>query len=286
MHREAARKFGKTVDGSFVDPERVAQLSSMGIEEALAVAALRKSNNDLSGALDVYQAEPADALLGGQKKPRLEPSQDAPVDELALATLVSMSFDEAAAERALRTAGGNIDDALMALTMEQAQSPAISQSCPAVDCTKVPAASDTKMPTSDAPEAPATPLAETAAAPLAEAADAPAATPEKVELQCSRAGCTRAPWNGQPGEACCRTCPASQGDKHGKDCERKFRLRKKTSTTATEAEQKQRVLDQARDVVEHALGMCLRKSDIDDEAAGTELEEEEALLQQHLSSLF
>jgi len=42
---------------------------------------------------------------------------------------------------------------------------------------------------------------------------------------CSTHGCPRAPWNGQPGEACCRTCRKSNGSAHGPDCDQKFSLK-------------------------------------------------------------
>merc|ERR1719263_1706023 len=40
---------------------------------------------------------------------------------------------------------------------------------------------------------------------------------------------------------------------------------------AAKAAEKKRLLEEARDVVERSLGECLRKKDIDDEAAGAEL---------------
>jgi hypothetical protein len=223
VDREAARKFGKTADGSFVEPQCVAQLLSMGVEEKLAVAALKKAKNDVPSALDILQSEPADVLLGN-KKPRVEPNQQMPVDDLALATVVSMGFDAAVAEKALRASGGNVEDALMALTMDNTQTSAAPATTDGTEYSELPAASVEEEPAAESPGVTS-----------GEAPELPAAATEGGNM--------------------------------------------------TAAEQKKQVLDHAREVVEQALGQCLRKSDLDDEVAGAELEMEEALLQQHLSSL-
>ena len=43
----------------------------------------------------------------------------------------------------------------------------------------------------------------------------------KKDIQCPGNGCTRQPWNGLPGQRCCRSCKKSGGERHGPDCERK-----------------------------------------------------------------
>jgi len=42
---------------------------------------------------------------------------------------------------------------------------------------------------------------------------------------CDVAGCSRATWNGDFGEQCCRTCKSSGGAKHGPDCEAKAKAK-------------------------------------------------------------
>jgi len=39
--------------------------------------------------------------------------------------------------------------------------------------------------------------------------------------QCSTPGCTRATWNGEPGQSCCRTCSVNDGRHHGPECDKK-----------------------------------------------------------------
>merc|ERR1712203_487713 len=46
---------------------------------------------------------------------------------------------------------------------------------------------------------------------------------EAQAVQCSTRGCTRRSWNGQPGEACCRSCTKSGGASHGPQCEKAFK---------------------------------------------------------------
>merc|ERR1712194_934124 len=46
--REKQRKLGQCADGAFVDPERLTQMTNMGIEKELALAALKHANNDVS----------------------------------------------------------------------------------------------------------------------------------------------------------------------------------------------------------------------------------------------
>jgi hypothetical protein len=62
-------------------------------------------------------------------------------------------------------------------------------------------------------------------------ASTPAAREEEhpQEHQCPIRGCCRAPWNGQDGERCCRTCGMTRGARHGPDCQRKFRSKASTA---------------------------------------------------------
>lgn len=48
---------------------------------------------------------------------------------------------------------------------------------------------------------------------------APIVAKKEEVPQCCTPGCTRDTWNGQPGEACCRSCWGSQGGRHGPVCE-------------------------------------------------------------------
>lgn len=52
--------------------------------------------------------------------------------------------------------------------------------------------------------------------------------PKGQQVQCSTAGCSRQPWNGQCGEACCKTCAGSNGRGHGPVCKRKASKAAKT----------------------------------------------------------
>lgn len=48
----------------------------------------------------------------------------------------------------------------------------------------------------------------------------PVRMPMAAGPQCCISGCNRAPWNGQRGQPCCRTCSQSQGANHGPECNR------------------------------------------------------------------
>lgn len=43
-------------------------------------------------------------------------------------------------------------------------------------------------------------------------------------FRCTTRGCSRATWNGESGQACCRTCTRSSGSSHGPDCEKRCSL--------------------------------------------------------------
>lgn len=207
--RNEQRRLGQTQDGSFVDPDLVQQLTGMGLDRKAAVEALKKTNNDLAAALDAAQAEQQKA------------AGDAPVDELALAQLISMGFDQEKSEAALRAVGsGGVEAAILKLTsMEVEEAPSA-----AAEADKEEGGTGGKR--------------------SAEAdADAEAATRRKLAQE---------------------------------EADRDVAKRK--------AEQEQ-ALDEAREVVERELGRCLRRGDLEDDIAGAWLEDEEALVQQHLSGL-
>lgn len=114
--REEQRRFGQAADGSFVDMQLLEQLQVMGIERKLAAAALRQSNNDLNGALEAIRTQPADVILGKRIKAdaKKQPSSEGPpIDEVALASLLSLGFPRAAAEEALRASNGDFEEAVL-----------------------------------------------------------------------------------------------------------------------------------------------------------------------------
>lgn len=97
--REAQLALGQTADGSFVSQQCLEELIQMGATKQDALKALKQSNNDVERALRLLQ-------------------QEQTVDEVALAKLLSMGFEQEAAEAALRV---NSDvDAVMALPHDAA----------------------------------------------------------------------------------------------------------------------------------------------------------------------
>eukprot|EP00927_Polykrikos_kofoidii_P043827 TRINITY_DN37922_c0_g1_i1.p1 TRINITY_DN37922_c0_g1~~TRINITY_DN37922_c0_g1_i1.p1 ORF type:complete len:720 (-),score=166.96 TRINITY_DN37922_c0_g1_i1:166-2325(-) len=222
--RQEQQKLGQTRNGSFVDPDKVGQLEGMNIKRKVAIEALKMSNNDLNDALNAVQSMSEDALLGrGTKRERSEasaPAEDAtPVDDLALASVLSLGFDREATESALRAAGNSVEQAVAILTAQIEGIPAqptVAAEIPAIDEEEARKATDA----------------------------------EKVHKR-----------------------------ERAEEDERKKKA-------AEEAEENKRAEeDAAREVVERELGRCLRRGDLDDEVAGATLEDEETLLQQHLSGL-
>lgn len=204
--REEQRKLGQTADGSYLDLRKVSQLTSMGIQKELAIAALKQANNDLDAALDAVQTQPASALLADERKAKKQkPSSktatagatSAQVDDLALATLLSMGFDPEGSQEALLAHNNNVEEAVASLTTQQA-------------------------------------------------APFPSADAESSSSD-------------------------SEGDEPPKADD---------ASAARSA-----ALDAAREVIERELGSCLRGRDLDDNTAGASFEQEEALLQEHLSCL-
>jgi len=108
--REEQRKLGVTADGSYVDPDRFAQLlgqlAPLDVDRDTALRALKEANNDLGVALDVAQRTH---------------TANQPVDDIALCSLLSLGFASGPAEAALRATGGNnVEEALLRLTAYQA----------------------------------------------------------------------------------------------------------------------------------------------------------------------
>mmetsp|Transcript_102556 Transcript_102556/g.290040 ORF Transcript_102556/g.290040 Transcript_102556/m.290040 type:complete len:632 (+) Transcript_102556:57-1952(+) len=108
--RDEQRHLGHTADGAYVDATRVGQLTSMGIDRKLAIEALRQANNDLEAALEAVQTQPAEVLL--RKRHKTEEAPAPPVDEIALASMLSMGFDRTSAEEALRASSGDLEEAI------------------------------------------------------------------------------------------------------------------------------------------------------------------------------
>eukprot|EP00928_Gymnodinium_smaydae_P049638 TRINITY_DN3332_c4_g1_i1.p1 TRINITY_DN3332_c4_g1~~TRINITY_DN3332_c4_g1_i1.p1 ORF type:complete len:639 (+),score=119.68 TRINITY_DN3332_c4_g1_i1:78-1994(+) len=101
--RKEQLKLGYTADGSYLDPDSVSRLCEMGMDRATAIDALRKTNNDVDGAVALVQR-----------------NLEIQVDDLALATLMSMGYDRDAVEEVLRAVGGNdVDKALQLLASKK-----------------------------------------------------------------------------------------------------------------------------------------------------------------------
>eukprot|EP00449_Zooxanthella_nutricula_P043281 CAMPEP_0198607214 /NCGR_PEP_ID=MMETSP1462-20131121/155284_1 /TAXON_ID=1333877 /ORGANISM="Brandtodinium nutriculum, Strain RCC3387" /LENGTH=764 /DNA_ID=CAMNT_0044339021 /DNA_START=84 /DNA_END=2375 /DNA_ORIENTATION=+ len=116
QYREKQRKFGNTKDGQYVDPDRVLQLTAMGIREELAVAAFKRTNNDINEALNVLQTVSEDELLG-EGKPHKEDAAVV-VDDIVVTQLMSITgLEKGPVEKALRKVGGSdVEAALVLLT--------------------------------------------------------------------------------------------------------------------------------------------------------------------------
>jgi len=242
--REEQRKLGQTEDGSFVNPDIVKQLVGMGLKKEVAVAALKKANNDLDAALTLVQTTSEDSLLGRAVKRKHE--DDIPIDDLALAQLISLGFDSAAAEAALRKVGGSsVEEALLALTHQE-------------DGSKESAVAGVSSSST-------TPV-------LAAGESAPKEQPT-IEKDTA-----------EKEEAAPKEQPTIEKDTAGKEEEEEEARKKKEAADAVTAAKKV-AKDAARELIERELGNCLRRRDMDEEIAGAALEEGEALVQQHLSVL-
>ena len=63
---------------------------------------------------------------------------------------------------------------------------------------------------------------------------------------CDVAGCSRATWNGNSGEQCCRTCKASDGARHGPDCEAKAKAAAVGLSSSTQSPSRMKIGDRVR----------------------------------------
>mmetsp|Transcript_26527 Transcript_26527/g.87966 ORF Transcript_26527/g.87966 Transcript_26527/m.87966 type:complete len:672 (-) Transcript_26527:110-2125(-) len=255
MERTAQRKFGTTLDGSYVDSALVSQLTGMGFDEKAAVKALKRSNNDVGVALDLVQKS-ADS--------------NAPVDELALCSLISLGFDQGRAERALREAGpGGFEQAHAKLTAE----PALVEG--ARMCDK-----------GHELIAYTRPADKSGSNICDECGREEILPPEEIRrcavcdfdlcLQCYELRGTGS--SKRPADQ-----PAPEDGKTRRKIDKDADAAAAAARETAEAQERAR--EEAREVVWRELGRCLRRGDIEDEVAGVELHEEDALLQQHLSSL-
>ncbi|KAJ7541608.1 hypothetical protein O6H91_10G067200 [Diphasiastrum complanatum] len=99
--RREQKKYGKTQSGKAVDLKKLGELVSIGCDKQLAAEALRQSSNDGEKALDILVNPALRAALevSLESKKRRRKS----VDQIALAELVSMGFEQGKAVRALQT---------------------------------------------------------------------------------------------------------------------------------------------------------------------------------------
>jgi hypothetical protein len=129
--RTQQRKLGlcqNTMD--YVDLDLLPTLQSIlgGLDFQVAAGLLRLANNDLEKALDLYQdmerntaavlqrASALDQDQGRRKRSRDDDDDGIAVDEVGLATLVSMGVDESIAKKALGSSQNNVEMALLWLT--------------------------------------------------------------------------------------------------------------------------------------------------------------------------
>jgi NACalpha-BTF3-like transcription factor len=300
--RDAQRKFGQTVDGSFVDPDLVSQLEGMGVEQDTAVAALKKANNDVAKALDVIQTEQREQDAVSQQ-------QQPPVDELALASVLSLlgpDFSTQKAEAALRASGGDVEDAMLMLTAgESADDGAQIEGSPAPGTTSTPSASRNETVVTTASEGgglgAATEKGLKAVWQFEQAANEwqnyPADAAGVVEAAFQR-------WRrldaADPAPASSSVVDVESGNwKYRVDLgamkqvniqnlnrtSRRVRRRLLTPQDAAASDAQAELEEQARQVVERELGRCLRRDDPEDDIAGASLVDETFLVQKHLSNL-
>jgi len=269
--REQQRKFGNSKDGQYVDPDRVLQLTAMGIREELAVAALKRTNNEINEAFDVLQTVPEDELLG-RKKPRKEDAAVL-VDDIAVTQLMSMTgLEKGPVEKALRKVGGSdVEAALVVLTMPpDAVDPDIAK-------------------------------AEAADAGEASSADTGDRRPEDSDGRRWHVQLKGGAWKlfepavdftGVAGEEIAYSVghhkyravftSSSEGYQENLSSNKRRLLQKRDPDAESEA--RERAMQEAREVVERELGRCLGRRDMEDDVAGAPLEQEEMLLRQHFVS--
>ena len=111
LKRLGLTRAGRPLDGAVLD-----QLCGLGYESQLSATALRNSNNDLGGALDLLSSEETHAALQAQlaqeddeKQARKRRRSEATSE--ALATLTALGFDEGECRRALARCDGDANAA-------------------------------------------------------------------------------------------------------------------------------------------------------------------------------
>jgi len=298
--RDIQRRLGQTAGGSFVDPDLVAQLKGMGIEEEAAVAALKKTDNDVHKALDVIQTQQQHHDEASQQQP--------PVDELALASVLSLlgsDFPDQTAEAALRASGGDVEGAMLLLTAGESAASASQIECsPSAETTPISLASRSEVVVATAAEGEhpgaATEGGLKAVWQFEQAADEwhnysaePAGVVEAAFQRWRRSGA-------DPALSSSSVVHVQAGSwKYEVDfgamvqvntqtptrTSRRVRRRLESPQDAAASEAQAELEEQARQVVERELGRCLRRSDLEDDVAGASLVDEVFLVQKHLSSL-
>jgi len=304
-------RLGTTIDGSLIILEHLKELTDMGIEKTLAVKALKKANNDVQFALKLVtrlqakiaaQKELEVALASGEAL-RLQQAIEAAdrqkipvamakkrldellgnglVDEESLAILLSMDFDKTVADQALRAAKGNMEDAIKlcyaaSSSVEQtAQNENDNVTLEVAEQAPQEKKPEVEMVLSDEREEAEEEVPLNDLEPPEE--EGPSSYP-----QCTVACCNRITWNCKENQTCCRTCSNTHGAKHGPDCNhRNNELCGARMMGQLEAYVQKRLrMAEYQELVETALGGTLSCRDAEDELAGAELGQEEAILRQ------
>lgn len=105
------RRYGRTAGGHWVDTESLRNLRAMGFASRTAAEALRQADNDVHRALQILEDHPE--LLALSDNDADEESVE--VTEELLLQVMALGFDYEMAERALRSARGNLQRAVDAL---------------------------------------------------------------------------------------------------------------------------------------------------------------------------
>jgi len=270
--RNTQGKYGQTTSGAFVDPDLVQQLVDMGVEETIAIEALKEMNNDLSAALNVVQA----------KRARAETTiEQEPLDDMSVAMLLSMDYEQCAAEAALRSAGGDVEQAIAILASGAAQES--NQNDTTTSTESVTWQYEAKANEWTQFDSTATHAIE-AAYTAWKGGTAGIATVEipfgDSSLTVNVADMTYA-GDVQAGTSrCLRRVFTTE-----KSVTAESSTNAGIAAEAGDAAAKAEAMHEARAVIERELGSCLRRGDMEDDMAGAALEEEEMLLQQYLSCI-
>ncbi|XP_032812715.1 NEDD8 ultimate buster 1 [Petromyzon marinus] len=102
------RRYGRTAGGHWVDTESLRNLRAMGFASRTAAEALRQADNDVHHALQILEDHPE--LLALSDNDADEESVE--VTEELLLQVMALGFDYEMAERALRSARGNLQRAV------------------------------------------------------------------------------------------------------------------------------------------------------------------------------